>query len=104
MNRLKKNDVAMVIAGVDAGKTGKVLKVHSGKDKITVEGVNMIYKHVRRSQQNPQGGRVQRESPIHASKVMPYCEKCSTGVRVRFQMVDGKKRRVCAKCGSTLPA
>jgi len=101
MNRLKKNETAIVIAGEDAGKTGKVLRL-TDDSRVVVEGVNMIYKHVRRSQQNPQGGRIQKEAPIHVSNVMPYCEKCEKGVRVKFEIQDGKKRRLCRSCSSPL--
>ncbi|MEQ8767465.1 MAG: 50S ribosomal protein L24 [Planctomycetota bacterium] len=66
---VKKNDEVMVIAGNERGKTGKVLRVDRKKDHIVVEGVNLRFRHVRRSQQNPQGGRVHRESPIHVSNV-----------------------------------
>jgi large subunit ribosomal protein L24 len=103
MLRLKKNDVAMVMAGEDAGKTGKVLRLVPKSNRIVVEGVNLAYKHVRRSQQNPQGGRIQKEAPIDISNVLPYCEKCETGVKVRFEVKDGVKRRVCKKCGGSLP-
>jgi len=103
MNRIKKNDTAVVIAGEDAGKTGKVLRVIPDRGKIVVEGVNLIYKHVRRSQQNPQGGRIQKEAPIDASNALLFCEKCQRGVRVRFEVRDGVKRRVCKRCGNPFP-
>jgi large subunit ribosomal protein L24 len=101
MNRLKRNDTAIVIAGEEAGKTGKVLRLMDG-GKVVIEGVNLIYKHVRRSQQNPQGGRIQKEAPIHASNAMPYCEKCEKGVRVRYEVKDGRKRRLCRSCSTPL--
>ncbi len=66
---VKKNDEVTVICGNDRGKTGKVLAVICKKDQIVVEGVNMRFRHVKRSQQNPQGGRLERESPIHVSNV-----------------------------------
>jgi large subunit ribosomal protein L24 len=104
MNRLKKNDVAVVISGEDTGKSGKVLRIHHAKNQVVVEGVNLVYKHVRRSQQNPQGGRVQKEAPIALSNVMPYCEKCERGVKVKIEVKDGMKRRVCRSCSVPLPA
>lgn len=103
MRRLKRNDVVKVVAGDDAGKTGKVLRIDEDKNRITVEGVNLIFKHVRRSQQNPQGGRIQREAPINLSNVQPYCEKCDKGVRVRVENKDGNKQRVCCACSTPLP-
>lgn len=102
MNRIKKNDMAIVIAGNDSGKTGKVLRLVSKGNKIVVEGVNLVHKHVRRSQQNPQGGRIQKEAPIDNSNVMPYCEKCERGVKVTFKIEDGKKQRVCRSCSTPM--
>lgn len=103
MNRMKRNDVAMVVTGNDSGKTGKVLRLVAGSDMIVIEGINLVYKHVRRSQQNPQGGRIQKEAPIHISNVLPYCEKCEKGVRIKFEVVDGKKKRVCKSCSAPMP-
>jgi large subunit ribosomal protein L24 len=104
MKRIQKNDMAVVIAGNDAGKTGKVLRLIPKDKKIVVEGINLVYKHVRRSQQNPQGGRIQKEAPISASNVMPFCEKCDKGVKVRYEVEKDEKRRVCRTCGSPLVA
>ena len=68
--RVHRDDIVMVIAGDDKGKSGRVLRVLSEKSRIVVEGVNLVHRHIKRSQQNPQGGRVQREAPIHVSNVM----------------------------------
>lgn len=103
MKRIKKNDVVYVTTGTDRGKTGRVLRVLPDRDRIVIEGVNMIFKHVRRSQQNPQGGRIQKESPMAISNVLVYCEKCQKGVRVRFVESDGEKTRVCVKCSEPFP-
>ena len=100
MRRIRRNDTAVVIAGVDRGKTGRVLRVIPSQDRVVVEGVNMVYKHVRRSQQNPQGGRIRKENPMAISKVMPWCDKCQQGVRIRIATEKGEKTRVCAKCGA----
>ena len=102
MKRIKKNDLVIVKAGVDRGKTGKVLRLLPDRDKIVVEGVNMVYKHVRRSQQNPQGGRIQRENPFSISNVQLFCEKCQKGVRIRFEKKDDIKKRVCVKCSEPI--
>ena len=104
MKRIKRTDVAMVIAGDDAGKTGKVLRVIPDANKIVIEGVNLVYKHVRRSQQNPQGGRIQKEAPLQISNVLPYCEKCEKGVKVKFETIKAKKTRVCKVCSSPFPS
>ncbi|MBU0756305.1 MAG: 50S ribosomal protein L24 [Planctomycetes bacterium] len=100
MNRIKKNDIAMIMAGDDAGKTGKVLRLVTKKNQIVIEGANLIYKHVRRSQQNPQGGRIQKEAPINLSNVLPYCQKCDRGVKVKMDVNEGRKQRVCRICST----
>ena len=100
MRRIMKNDTAMVITGDDTGKTGKVLRVNLKKNQIVVEGVNLVYKHVRRSQQNPEGGRIQKEAPFNLSNALPYCEKCEKGVKIRIESSDGKKRRLCKTCSA----
>jgi large subunit ribosomal protein L24 len=101
---VRKNDTVYVIAGEDITKTGRVLKVFPGKNRVVVEGVNYIFRHVRRSQKNPQGGRVQKEAPIDASNVSLMCQnknckRFEKPVRVRSRvMPDGAKVRACVKC------
>ncbi len=103
MKHVRRNDVVRVTAGDDAGKEGKVLRVIPKSNRVVVEGVNYVYKHVRPSQRHPQGGRVQREAPVHISNVLPVCPNCGKAVRVRFKVdEDGEKRRVCSKCGSQI--
>jgi large subunit ribosomal protein L24 len=100
--RIRKDDMVVVISGDHKGARGKVLRVIPEKDRVLVEGVNMVYRHVRKSQRNPQGGRIQKEAPLHVSKVMPIDPKTDRPARVRFEFVKdaaGKvtgKRRVCA--------
>ncbi len=95
---VKKNDLVMVTTGKDKGKTGKVLRIVKKKDRVVVEKVNMIKKHVKASQKT-KGGIMERENPIHVSNVMIYCEKCSKPVRTGTKMLeDGKKIRFCKKC------
>ena len=103
MYRIKRNDQVIVTAGADRGKSGKVLRVDAENDRIVVENVNMVFKHVRRSQQNPQGGRIRRENAMSISNVMPFCEKCQKGVRVHIVEQDGKKRRACVSCSELFP-
>jgi large subunit ribosomal protein L24 len=99
---IKKNDMVMVTTGKDKGKTGKVLRIISKKDRIIVEKVNIIKRHVKPSQKS-KGGIMERESPIHVSNVMIYCEKCSKPVRVGTKVLeDGKKTRFCKKCDEVL--
>ena len=101
--RIKVNDNVQVIAGNDRGSQGKVLSVNHKTSKVIVEGVNQVYKHVRRSQKNPQGGRLSKEMPIQVSNVMVICEKCSRPARLGLRYnKDGSKERFCKKCGGNL--
>jgi large subunit ribosomal protein L24 len=96
--KIRKNDMVMVISGNARGKTGKVLKVYPEKYRVIVEGVNIIKRHARPSQRNPQGGIIQRESPIHMSNVMLLDPKTNEPTRVGTKLVEdettGKKRRM----------
>lgn len=99
---IKSGDQVMVVTGADKGKVGKVLRVLTGKGRVVIEGMNRVWKHVRPSRQNPQGGRIQKEAPIHMSNVMPLDPGTGKGTRVKFSMIDGKKHRVAAKTGTDL--
>jgi len=107
---VRRNDEVRVINGDHKGETGRVLDVDTKKDRIFVEGVNQVYKHVRRSQENPQGGRIQKEASIAVSNVMLVCNNRNcpkTGQPVRSRQKvgdDGVKRRICAKCGQPIGA
>jgi large subunit ribosomal protein L24 len=96
--KIHKNDMVMVIAGNARGKTGKVLKVYPDRERVIVEGVNIIKRHTRPRQKNPQGGIVQREAPIHVSNVMLVDPKTNQVTRVGTRVVKddttGKKRRM----------
>jgi len=96
--KIHKNDTVMVIAGNARGKTGKVLKVYPERERIIVEGVNIIKRHTKPNQRNPQGGIVQREAPIHVSNVMLLDPKSNqitrVGTRVVKDETTGKKRRM----------
>ena len=98
--RIKRGDTVVVRSGDDRGKTGKVLRVDPKAGVVYVEGVNLQYKHMKRTQQNPKGGRVQLEQPIAASKVLLYSEKLKRGTRTKIEVVDGKRVRVGVKCGT----
>lgn len=91
---IKTGDQVMIIAGSDKGRTGKVLRILTEKNRVVVEGVNRKWKHVKPTQQNQQGGRIQKDNPIHISNVMPIDPSTGKGTRVRFQEKDGKKVRV----------
>ncbi len=92
--RIRKDDMVVVIAGDHKGARGKVLRVIPEKQRVLVEGVNMVYRHVRKSQRNPQGGRIQKEAPLHLSNVMPLDPKADRGVRVRFEVQRNEQGRV----------
>ena len=98
---IRADDTVKVITGDDKNAQGKVLRVDRGAGKVTVEGVNRVHKHVRRSQKNPQGGRLSIEMPIPLSNVLLVCESCGAATRlgVRF-LGDGSKERYCKKCGA----
>ena len=99
---VKKNDLVMVITGKDKGKTGKVMRINKKKDRLVVEKVNMVKRHVKQSQKT-KGGIMEKEGMIHVSNVMIYCEKCSMPVRVGTRILeDGKKIRFCKKCNEAV--
>ena len=100
---VKKDDTVIVLSGDDKGTKGKVLEVSPKEGKVIVEGVNKVHKHVKPRRQGETGGIVDTEGAIYACKVAHYCSKCGKGVRVKNKVLDnGKKVRVCAKCGQEL--
>ena len=100
---VKKNDLVMVIAGKDKGKSGKVLSLLSKKNRVIVEKVNFIKRHTRPSAKQRQGGIIEREGPINISNVMLICTKCNKPSRIgKKYLEDDKKVRVCKKCGEIL--
>ena len=99
---IRRDDTVIVLSGDDKGVKGKVIAVSPKENKVLVEKVNMIHKHVKPRKQGETGGIVKRETPIRSCKVALYCEKCGKGVRVGHNVVDGKKVRVCKKCGAEI--
>jgi len=99
---VKKGDKVMVISGKDKGKTGVILAAFPKLDRVIVEGVNIVKKHAKPSQVNPQGGIINQEAPIHVSNVMPVDPKSGNPTRVGHKTVDGKKVRVAKKSGEVL--
>jgi large subunit ribosomal protein L24 len=93
----------MVITGRERGKTGKVLRVLREKDALIIERLNLVKRHSKpRGPQQP-GGIVEKEASIHASNIMIMCDKCNAPVRIGYQRLgDGKKIRVCRRCGEAL--
>ncbi len=97
--RIKKGDTVAAIAGVDSGKTGKVLQVMPARGRVLVEGVNLGKKTLRKTQDTPQGGIVEKEKPMALSNVLLYCPDCKKGVRTGSGR-DGERRiRKCKACG-----
>jgi large subunit ribosomal protein L24 len=94
---VRRGDEVMVIAGDHKGERGKVLRVDPDKGLLVVEGVNMVYRHVRPSRRNPQGGRLQKEAPIRISNVLPVDPKTTRGARVRFEVQRDAKGKVTSK-------
>lgn len=103
MQKIKKGDTVSVIAGRDKGKNGKVLRVYPNLDKVLVERVNVVKKHMRRRSEEQQAGVVEIESPIHISNLMVYCKQCNRATKVGFTVLkDGSKSRYCKRCQEVL--
>ncbi|MDA3936506.1 MAG: 50S ribosomal protein L24 [Actinomycetota bacterium] len=99
---IHKGDKVKVIAGKDKGKESRVLRAYPFKERIVVERVNMIKKHARPTQKNPQGGILEIEGTIHVSNVMLVCPNCSQATRVSRKREEGVRVRVCKKCGNAI--
>ena len=99
---IKTGDTVIVLSGDDKGAKGKVIAVSPKEGKVLVEQVNMIHKHVKARKQGDESGIIDAEGAIYASKVALWCDNCKQGVRVKHVEKDGKKIRVCAKCGKEL--
>lgn len=101
--KIHTGDTVKVICGEDAGKVARVSSVNHENGRIVVEGVNMVYKHVRKSQRNPQGGRLHMEMPVDASNVMVICPQTRKPTRVGFRYLeDGSKERYAKVSGASL--
>ena len=99
---IKAGDTVIVTSGADRGKTGRVLRVITDKNRVVVEGINRVWKHVRPSQRNPQGGRIQKDAPIHLSNVMPLDPTTGKGTRVKFETRGDRKHRIAVGSGTDL--
>jgi large subunit ribosomal protein L24 len=98
---IKKDDLVEVIAGDDRGAQGKVLQVLRDKNRLVVEGVNRVYKHLRKTQQNPRGGRLSKEMPIDVSNVLLVDPATGRGARTGSRILpDGSKERFFKKSGA----
>ena len=99
---IKKGDKVYVITGKDKGKSGKVTAVYSDKNKVLIENVNIVTKHQKPKSQQDKGGIVKKPAPIDASNVMVVCPVCNKATRISHKEIDGKKARICKKCGASL--
>ena len=100
--RIKKGDTVQVLAGNDKGKTGEVLEVIPKDSKVVVKGVNVRKKHIKPRKQGEEGGIIPVECAINSSKVNVVCPKCGKATRIEYKVEDGKKVRICKKCGAII--
>jgi large subunit ribosomal protein L24 len=100
--KIKINDKVKILNGKDKGKTGKVIQVFPNNERVVVEGLNQMKKHMRPRKQGEKGQVIELASPLHISNVILICPKCSRETRVGFKMEAGKKTRVCKKCKETI--
>ena len=100
--RIKKGDMVMVISGDDKGREGKVIKVMPKKQAVLVEGLNIQKKHQKPKREGEKGQIVEKPGPIHISNVKLVCSRCGKATRVSRKIVEGKKHRVCKKCGQVI--
>jgi len=102
MNLIRKKDKVLVLAGKDRGKQGEVVEVMTSSGRVLVSKINLVKRHSRPTATQP-GGIREKESPVHLSNVMLVCPKCSQAMRPKFDALsDGKKVRVCRKCGEMI--
>jgi large subunit ribosomal protein L24 len=105
---IKRNDNVMVMAGKDKGKTGKVLQVFNDSERISIEGVNLLIKHLRARKSGEKGQRVEFPAPLNVSNVMLICPKCGKPTRVGHRKIEGSaerkgtKVRICRKCDANI--
>jgi large subunit ribosomal protein L24 len=103
MLKLRRGDTVYVTKGKDSGKKGKVLRMLLANKKALVEGINMVKKHKRRTQQDQQGGIVSIETPISIANLLVVCKNCSNPARIGFMILkDGTKTRICKSCKEPL--
>lgn len=103
MAHLRRDDVVWVIAGKDKGKSGKIIRLFDKTSRVLVQGVNFVTKHTKKSQKDPQGGIIHKESPIHVSNVAVLCKSCQKPVKIGSKKLsDGTKVRICRRCKEVL--
>ena len=99
---IKKDDTVVVLSGDSKGVRGKVIAASPEEGKVIVEGANIVSKHTKARRQGEKSQIIKTEGAIYACTVQLVCPKCNKGVRVHHKLVDGKKVRVCAKCGAEI--
>ena len=99
---IRKDDKVVVLSGKDKGKQGKILTADPKAEKVIVEGVNVATKHQKPRKQGEEGGIIKAETPIYSAKVQLVCPKCGKATRVGHKIADGKKVRICKKCGAEI--
>lgn len=100
---IKKNDTVLVLSGDNKGKRGRVLSIDFLKNRLTIESINLVKKHMKPSKKYQQGGIIEREAPVNLSNVMLLCTKCDKPTRIGNTILDnGKKIRSCKKCGEVI--
>lgn len=103
--RIRKGDTVVVISGKDRGKTGRVMAVNAETQRVLVEGINIVKRHVKPTMRDREGGIRESERPIHLSKVMPVDPETGKGTRVRTQVeADGSRTRIAVKSGKAIKA
>lgn len=101
--KLRSEDPVIVITGKDKGKKSKIVKLVRKNETVYVENINMVKRHMKPNQFNPDGGIVEKEMPIDISNIMYYCKKCDKGVRLGVKALEtGQKIRFCRSCGETI--
>lgn len=101
--KLRKNDKVEVVAGKEKGKRGRIIAVLLRKERVLVESLNLMKKHMRASAQSKEGGILEKEGPLHISNVMLVCPKCDKATRLGTSILDGdRKVRVCRRCGESV--
>ena len=99
---VRKNDTVIVVSGKDKGKTGEVLKAYPKTGKVLVQGVNIVKKHQKANRSQLESAIIEKEAAINSSKVNVVCPKCGKATRIEYKVEDGKKVRICKKCGAII--
>jgi len=100
--KIKKGDTVLITSGKDKGRKGKVLEAFPEESRILIEGINLRKKHQRPKKSGEKGQIVEMPGPIHISNVKLICSKCGKATRIKYKITEGKKYRICKKCGQEI--